>query len=162
MQKKYVLVKLNLILVNYSKEAVHERIRPNPDVCKLVTIAELSSLSKEVITCDLLEETFKTTRAAFEGPLITATSSLRASGYIHDFEMQSTRLALGKAPLLCFHPGCPSGKLNEEKMHIVQDAWVKYLQAQVSHINIYEATGYKPHQEEAAAEADEASRTNLI
>ncbi len=157
-QTKYVLGKLNLILVNYSKESVHERIRPNPDVCKLVSVSEVSSLSKETTTLELLESTFKTNRAAFEGPLISATSALRATGFIHDFEMQAMRVALGKSPLPCFHPGCTSGKLTEDNLHLIQDAWAKYLQVQVSHINIYEATGYQPHNaEEAAVDVDEAS-----
>jgi len=159
--KRHVLIKLNLILVNYSSESVHERIRPNPDICKLVSVAELASLSKETALLDEMETLFKDTRAAFEGPLINSTSSLRASNLIHDFEMQVTRMALGKKPLDVFDPDCATGKLTTEKLHTISDNWVKYLQNSLKHVNIFEATGYKlfnPDLAEHPAASDEVDR----
>ncbi len=156
--KRYVLTKLNLVLVNYSSECVHERIRPNPDICKLVSVSELASLSKEADLLEKIETLFKDNRAAFEAPLIASTSPLRAINLIHDWEMQVIRMALGKKPLDVFDPKCATGKLTLEKMHTISDSWVKYLQNTLKHVNIFEATGYKlfnPDLAEHPAASDE-------
>ena len=45
--KKTPLLKMNLVISNYTTENAQERLRPNPDLCKFILPAELASLSKE-------------------------------------------------------------------------------------------------------------------
>ena len=45
--KRFVLVKLGIIMTNYTNEAVVERLRPNPDLCKFISFSEMAALAKE-------------------------------------------------------------------------------------------------------------------
>ena len=45
--KRLVLVKLGLIMTNYTSELVTERLRPNPDMCKFISVSEMAALAKE-------------------------------------------------------------------------------------------------------------------
>jgi hypothetical protein len=46
-EKSHFLLKVALVLANYSSEQVTERMRPNPDLCKFVLTTEVASLVKE-------------------------------------------------------------------------------------------------------------------
>ena len=52
--KKHILVKNSLCMAMYTDESVTERIRPNPDLCKFITGAELAALAKEAGLARLL------------------------------------------------------------------------------------------------------------
>ena len=45
--KRLVLVKLGLIMTNYTSELLTERLRPNPDMCKFISVSEMAALAKE-------------------------------------------------------------------------------------------------------------------
>ncbi len=45
--KAHVLLKVAVILANYTTEAVTERMRPNPDLCRFAVVTEVASLVKE-------------------------------------------------------------------------------------------------------------------
>lgn len=45
--KKWVLLKLNVVMTNYCSDSVQERLRPNPDLCKFISTTEMGNLAKE-------------------------------------------------------------------------------------------------------------------
>jgi len=45
--KAHFLLKVALILTNYTAEAVTERMRPNPDLCRFLVTTEIATLVKE-------------------------------------------------------------------------------------------------------------------
>lgn len=51
--KRLLLVKLGVIMTNYTTELVTERLRPNPDICKFISASEMASLAKEELVHSL-------------------------------------------------------------------------------------------------------------
>jgi hypothetical protein len=141
--RKYVLIKLNLVLTCYTSEVVQERIRPNPDLARFVTASDVASLAKESTLLDLLEDTFRTTRAAFEAPLMSATARSSVKDLIRQFEVQSIRLALGKPASKAFVPGVSTGRLDVEKLSTVKDNWVKHISTTLKDVDVCMLTGYE-------------------
>ncbi len=48
--------------------------------------------------------------------------------YIYDFEIQLVRMAMGKLAAGSFSPEVHTGKLTEDKIAIIRDSWVRYLE----------------------------------
>lgn len=76
--KRLVLVKLSLLICNYSSESVSERMRPHPDVCKLISATELSSLCSQEVLCDDLQKCMADVRQQFTVALVGKFGTIKA------------------------------------------------------------------------------------
>lgn len=75
--KRFIFVKMGIIMTNYTNEAVVERLRPNPDLCKFISTSELASLAKEEPSLMLQQAVRLTTSLHWYAPRLDHASAGR-------------------------------------------------------------------------------------
>ncbi len=82
--------------------------------------------------------------------------------FIRAFEDQLLRMAMGKAANVIFQPGVHTGKLTEDKVKTITDAWVRYVCRSLPGIDVAGQCRYIfTDGGDQAPKADEASTERL-
>ena len=118
-----MILKLALTKEFYNDDNVHFQARPLPDLCKFMSVSEITALGKDDEKCAMMEKWLKDTRQLCEEKLFASSSVARSRDVLNAWESQVIRLGASKAMLSVFPPGV-AGKLSEDKLATMRSAWM--------------------------------------
>ena len=110
------------------KTEAEKKIRPNPDVARLISIPDMVAIGKRVDYIKMIEKFMFDTRKEVKPALMKILGSeVAALDLIRELEHQVTRIAYCKAPLQTF-TGI-AGTLDEDNLRKIKSNWFEFVVA---------------------------------
>ena len=141
---KKPLTRLALALVMYTEEGCLSRTPPSPNVCGLVTTADLVHLEKTPLVAEILEQTLAKMEKDWR-PILTNAhghQNHEVAFLVRAFQLLMARAALRKTFDPVFGP-CTvlTGKLTVEKANELACFWAKSVDSKFPSLNFSKVTG---------------------
>ena len=146
---KKPLTRLALALVMYTEEGCLSRTPPSPNVCGLVTTADLGHLEKTPLVAEILEQTLAKMEKDWR-PILTnahGPQNHEVAFLVRAFQLLMARAALGKKLDPVLGP-CTvlTGKLTVEKANELAGFWAKSVDSKFPSLNFSKVTGLSKFQ----------------
>ncbi len=136
MGKLYPLVIMGSSMVQYRGETKLEQVRPNPDISRAISLPEMNGIMKDPTNISEVQEFLNDNRDLFKAEFVNC---LRATSLVHSifhiFEEPACRLLFSKS--LAAHVKFDhnvSGKYSLEKLRLLRNSWLIYIQSQHSEL----------------------------
>ena len=120
--RDFPLVRLILVMVQYSGDGKIINQRPAPDTCRFISVPELTALAKNPDLLAMLEQHLVYNRTHIETELSRRIGATRARDLSRELELNLCRLAINKSSTKAFATK-GVGKASQEKFELMRKNW---------------------------------------
>ena len=129
---KCPILKMRLLTLAYNGTGAVAKVRPSPDVCDFVKLADVRSLCSKAGETDKIETWLRTMRIKHEPVLKSWLPGLKARKVLRELEQAGLRAVLGKAATLTFKEAAKTkatkGDFCSEKMLSIEQGWLRWVE----------------------------------